>query len=147
MVISLGFLMQHLLLFILMDVLHACDVINILTSKLWTLRNCMCFCKVLWLPRTIYHAKFHCLYSRVPEISVKWLIESRNLKSLISALFHCFPPLTELKRKSVNVYVNQLDAYTRLLGLPNDWIHNFNDGSKIYLCQDLCLYHKMNDSA
>ena len=33
----------------------------------------------------------------------------------------------------------------RLLGLPNVWIHN--DGSKVCLCQVLCLYHKMNDSA
>ena len=33
------------------------------------------------------------------------------------------------------VYVKQLDAYTRLLGLPNVWIHN--DGSKVYLCQVL----------
>ena len=39
----------------------------------------------------------------------------------------------------------KLDVYTRLLGLPNVWIRN--DWSKIYLCQDLCLYHKMNDSA
>ena len=31
---------------------------------------------------------------------------------------------------------HNLDAYTRLLGLPsNVWIHN--DGSKVYLCQVL----------
>ena len=39
----------------------------------------------------------------------------------------------------------QLDAYMHLLGLPNVWIHN--DGCKVYLCQVLCLYHKMNDWA
>ena len=40
-------------------------------------------------------------------------------------------------KKNLSSDFKQLDAYTRLLGLPNIWIHN--DGCKVYLSQVLCL--------
>ena len=49
----------------------ACEVIKIPTSKLRTLRSCMCFSYVLCCHQPSFYTKFHCFHLLVPEILVK----------------------------------------------------------------------------